>query len=209
MPESSQSELGGQVYSKVQQLNTQEGELNKQVFSLLVLNQFFPTTSNDGTSGGSADLARGNVTKVLEDQLNNFSNKYLGKTGLELDFGVDSYTDYQDEVIQNKTQVDVSASKKLFNDQLIVQVGSGVSIEENSGPNQQNTPVVGNVSLEYLFTEDGKWRIKGFRKNEFENVIEGQLIVTGISIIFQKEFNKFNELLEEVKQHQNAEEKTD
>ncbi|MFT6947931.1 MAG: translocation and assembly module TamB [Vicingaceae bacterium] len=209
MPESSQGELGGQVYSKVQQLNTQEEELNKQVFSLLVLNQFFPTTSNDGTSGGSADLARGNVTKVLEDQLNNFSNKYLGKTGLELDFGVDSYTDYQDEVIQNKTQVDVSASKKLFNDQLIVQVGSGVSIEENSGPNQQNTPVVGNVSLEYLFTEDGKWRIKGFRKNEFENVIEGQLIVTGISIIFQKEFNKFNELLEEVKQHQNAEEKTD
>ena len=84
-----------------------------------------------------------------------------------------------------------------------------MSIEENSGPNQQNTPVVGNVSLEYLFTEDGKWRIKGFRKNEFENVIEGQLIVTGISLIFQKEFNKFNELLEEVKQHQNAEEKTD
>jgi translocation and assembly module TamB len=122
---------------------------------------------------------------------------------------VDSYTDYQDEATQNKTQVDVSASKKLFNDQLIVQVGSGVSIEENSGPNQQNTPVVGNVSLEYLFTEDGKWRIKGFRKNEFENVIEGQLIVTGISIIFQKEFNKFNELLEEVKQHQNAEKKTD
>ena len=57
-----------------------------------------------------------------------------------------------------------------------------------------------------FFTEDGKWRIKVFRKTEFENVIEARLIVTSISIIFLKEFN---ELLEEVKQHQNAEEKTD
>jgi translocation and assembly module TamB len=83
------------------------------VFPLPILNQLFPTTSNDGTSGGSADLARGNVTKVLEDRLNNFSNKYLEKIDLKLDFGVDSYTAYQEEATQNKTQVDVSASKKL------------------------------------------------------------------------------------------------
>jgi pyruvate-formate lyase len=50
------------------------------VFPLPILNQFCPITSNDGTSGGSADLARGNVTKVLEDCLNNFSNKNLGKS---------------------------------------------------------------------------------------------------------------------------------
>lgn len=201
MPESSQGELGGQVYARVQQLNNQEDELNKQVFSLLVLNQFFPSTSNDGTRGGSAALARGNVNKVLEDQLNNFSGKYLGKTGVELDFGVDSYTDYQGDSPQNKTQLDLNARKKLFNDKLIVQVGSGVSIEENSGANQQNTPVVGNVSLEYLMTENGRWRVKGFRKNEFESVIDGQLIITGIALIFQREFNQFSELIEEIKRN--------
>lgn len=204
MPESSKGQLGGQVYTRVQQLNAQEEELNKQVFSLLVLNQFFPTTSNDGTGGGSAAIARGNVNKVLEDQLNNFSGKYLGDTGLELDFGVDSYTDYQGEAPSNKTQLDVNARKKLFNDKLVVQVGSGVSIEENSGSNQQNTPVVGNVSLEYLFSENGRWRVKGFRKNEFESVIEGQLIVTGISLIFQREFNRFRELAEEMKKQKES-----
>jgi len=207
MPEASQGELGGQVYSRVKQLNTQESELHKQVFSLLVLNQFFPTTSNDGSSGGSADLARGNVNKVLEDQLNNFSDKYLGKAGVELDFGVDSYTDNQGSSAQTKTQLDLNAQKKLFNDQLIVSVGSGVSIEENSGNNQATTPVVGNISLEYIFSEDGTWRIKGFRKNEFESVIEGQLIVTGVSLIYQKEFNKFRELVEQIQKQNESEKK--
>ena len=32
------------------------------------------------------------------------------------------------------------------------------------------------------------------RRNEFENVIDGQTIVSGIALIFTQEFNKFNEL---------------
>src|SRR5690606_6337435 len=42
MPEAEQGSLGGAVYSRVQQLNQQEAELNKQVFSLLALNRFYP-----------------------------------------------------------------------------------------------------------------------------------------------------------------------
>ena len=209
MPESSQGQLGGQVFSTIQQLNLQEQQLNKQVFSLLVLNKFLPTASNDGASGGSAALARGNVNKVLEDQLNNISDKYLGKTGVELDFGLDNFTDYQGESPQSRTQLDLNAQKKLFNDKLIVQVGSGFSIDENSGSTKQSTPVIGNVSVEYLLTEDGRWRAKGFRKNEFESVIEGQLIITGISLIFQREFNKFNDLIDELRMEQNTEDKAE
>ncbi|NQY08693.1 MAG: translocation/assembly module TamB [Flavobacteriales bacterium] len=199
MPKERQGDMGGQVYAMVQQINTEEDELNKQVFSLLVLNQFFPTTSSDGARGGSSSFARGNVNKVLEGQLNNFSGKYLEKTGMELDFGLDSYKDYQGNGIHNKTQLDLNAKKKLFDDRLIAQIGSGVTIDENAGSDQQNSLVIENISLEYLITENGKWRIKGFRKNEFESVIDGKLIVTGFSLIFQKEFNQFSELIEELR----------
>ncbi len=40
MPEDEQGSIGGDVYGRLQQLNSQESELNKQVFSLLVLNRF-------------------------------------------------------------------------------------------------------------------------------------------------------------------------
>ncbi|MGB5943510.1 MAG: translocation/assembly module TamB domain-containing protein, partial [Leeuwenhoekiella sp.] len=125
--------------------------------------------------------------------LNTFSNKLLGDTGVELNFGLDSYTDYQGSTPQQRTQLDIAAQKKLFDDRLIVSVGSAVDIE-GSSQGGESTPVVGNVNVEYLLTENGRYRLRGFRKNEFENVIDGQTIVSGLALIFTQEFNKFTEL---------------
>lgn len=194
IPEESRGELGGQVYTQVQQLNNREEDLNKQVFSLLVLNQFFPSNTSDGSNGGALSLARDNVNKALSNQLNNYSNKLVGKTGVELGFELDSYTDYTDEGEQNNTELNVSAQKRLFNDRLTVQVGSGFEIENNSKDQNDKTPIIGNVNIEYALTENRRYRIRGFRKNEFQSVIDGQVIVTGISFLFNREFNKFKEL---------------
>jgi len=194
MPESEQGAIGGAVYGRIQQLNSQEQELNKQVFSLLVLNRFFPESISDGAGGGTASIARDNINDAISDQLNIFADKVLGDTGVELDFGVDSFTDYQGESPTERTQLEVAAQKKLLDDRLIIRVGSDVDIQGSSPVEGEATPLIGNVSIAYLLTEDGRFRIQFFRRNEFENVIDGQLIVSGIAFIFTKEFNKFKEL---------------
>jgi hypothetical protein len=56
------------------------------------------------------------------------------------------------------------------------------------------------VSLEYLLTENGRYRLRGFRKSEYENIIDGQLIITGIALIFNREFNEFSELFNPLKE---------
>ena len=43
---------------------------------------------------------------------------------------------------------------------------------------------------EYLLDSRGQWRAKAYRKNQFESVIDGQLIITIISLISIK-FNAF------------------
>ncbi|WP_417444051.1 translocation/assembly module TamB domain-containing protein [Joostella sp.] len=207
MPEDEQSAASGNIYSAVQQLNEQEEELNKQVFSLLVMNRFFPTSGSDGSAGGPASIARDNVNDVLSDQLNTFSDKILGDTGVQLDFGLDSYTDYQSASPQERTELDINASKSLFDDRVIVQVGSEVDIQGSSQTSDGNAPAIGNVGIEYLVTEDGRYRLRGYRKNKFESIIDGELIVTGISIIFNKEFNKFKELWERKVREEVAKEK--
>ena len=196
MPENDQGAIGGQVYGRIQQLNNQEQELNKQVFSLLVLNRFFPESMSDGSGGGTVTVARDNLNQALSDQLNIFSEKLLGDTGVELDFGVDSFTDYQGDSPQERTQVEITAQKKLLDDRLIVRVGSDVDIQGSSQVPGEASPIIGNVSIEYLLTEDGIFRLKGFRRNQFENVIDGQLIISGIAFIFTREFNEFTELWE-------------
>lgn len=193
MPEDEQGAVGGQIYGRVQQVNQQEDELNRQVFSLLVLNRFYPNPGSDGSGGGFASIARDNLNDAISDQLNVFSDKLLGKSGFELDFGLDSYTDYQGDSPQQRTQLDIAAQKKLFDDRLIVRVGSEVDLEGRP-PSNEPTPLIGNVSLEYLLTENGRYRLKAFRKDSYENVIDGQTIVSGLALIFTQEFNQFDEL---------------
>jgi len=193
MPEDRQGAINGSVYSKISQVNQQEDQLNKQVFSLLVLNRFYPESGSDGSQGGPATMARDNINQALSDQLNTFSDKLTGNTGISLNFDVNSYTDYQGNTSQNRTDVDVTAQKKLMDDRLVVEAGSSMNVQgqQRAGESQA---LVGNVSVEYLLTEDGRWKLRGFRKSEYENVIDGQVFVSGIALIFTREFNKFKVL---------------
>ncbi|PQJ80881.1 hypothetical protein BTO18_03020 [Polaribacter porphyrae] len=193
MPEDEQGAIGGQVYGRVQQVNQQEEELNKQVFSLLVLNRFYPDSGSDGSLGGFSTIARDNLNDAVSGQLNAFSDKILGNSGIELNFDLNSYTDYQGTAATDRTQLGVTAQKKLFDDRLTVRVGSDVDLQ-GSNPTGEQTPLIGNVSLEYKLSKDGRYRLKGFRRSQFENVIDGQTIVSGVALIFMQEFNEFREL---------------
>src|SRR5690606_41523182 len=73
--------------------------------------------------------------------------------------------------------------------------------------NGEETKMIGNVRVQYLLRESGRYRLKGFRRNEFENVIDGQTVVSGIALIFTPELNKYNELWDALFKAQSAEEK--
>lgn len=196
MPEEEQGIAGGEIFGRVQQLNNQEQELNKQVFSLLVLNRFFPESGSDGSGGGTMAVARDNLNSALSDQLNMLSSKIMGESGVKLNFEVDSFTDYQGEGAQERTQLGINAQKAFLEDRLIVEVGSDVDIQGGNQDGQASSPLIGNVSIAYLLDEDGVWRLKGFSRSQYENVIDGQLVVSGIALIFTREFNKFKNLFE-------------
>ncbi|WP_158859956.1 translocation/assembly module TamB domain-containing protein [Lunatibacter salilacus] len=194
MPEQQRGAAGGNVYGQIQMLNNQEGELNRQVFSLMVLNRFFPDRGGDGGGGGAAGIARSSVSQLLSGQLNSLSDNVLGKSGIDLDFDLDTFTDYQTGAPQDRTQLNVNASSRFMDDRLIVQVGSQIDIEGSSQTMDRGNALLGNVSIEYLLTENGRYRLRAFRKNQFESFIDGQLVITGMSVIFNREFNKFPEL---------------
>ena len=193
MPENERSAFGGNVYSQVLQVNEQEDELNKQVFSLLVLNRFFPSQGSDGSNGGAESIARNSASQVLSDQMNALSNKLFGDSGFQVGFDVNSYQDYQSGSSQYRTDLNINAQQSLFDDRLIVQVGSQVDLEGSPQNPEQANSILANISFEYMLTEDGRWRIRAFRKNQFESIIDGQLVVTGAGLILNREFNEFSE----------------
>ena len=184
--------LGGAVNQKLSMLNEDPSALNKQVFALLVLNRFIQENPFQTESGGSSTIIRSTVSKFLSSQINKLSNKVL--PGIDLNFDIQSYDDYQTGQAKGRTQVEIGVKKQLFNERLSVQLGGSVDVEGTRASQNSASDITGDVTVEYKLTEDGRFRMKGFRHNQYEGAIEGQLVETGAGIVFVKDFNSWKRL---------------
>ena len=194
LPENERGALSGQVYTKLQQINTDEGELNKQVFSLLALNRFMSDNPFQSLAGGGgvSTLARSSVSKLLTEQLNNLASNLI--QGVNLNFGVNSSEDYSSGQLEQKTDLEIGLSKKLLNDRLTVTVGSSFGLEGAEQKGKTSSNIAGNVNVEYLLSADGRYRLRAYRRNQNEGVIEGQIIETGIGFALVVDYNRFREV---------------
>ena len=67
------------------------------------------------------------------------------------------------------------------------------------GNPRQASGIAGDVSVEYMLTKDGRYRLRAYRKNDTEEIIEGQVIETGLNFSLVMDYNKFKEILERSK----------
>ncbi|WP_231463444.1 translocation/assembly module TamB [Pedobacter sp. Leaf132] len=210
LPENERNALGGQVYTKLINVNRDESELNKQVFALLALNRFIasnPFQSLAGGGGGVSTLARSSVSKLLTEQLNNLTSDLI--QGVDLNFGVNSSEDYSTGSLQQKTDLEVGLSKKLLNDRLTVSVGSSFALEGPQAPGEKSTDIAGNVNVEYALSADGRYRLRAYRRNQNDVIVQGQIIETGLGFTLVVDYNKFKEIFQKkrVRRTRNIEQK--
>jgi translocation and assembly module TamB len=200
MPESERDYAEGNVYSRLMDINTRENDLNKQVFALLILKRFISDNPFESQASGSIEeSARTSVSKLLTDQLNRLSENIRG---VELSFDVKSYEDYSSGYgHEGQTQLQLGLSKNLFNDRLVVKVAGNVGLEGESTAGDV-TDYIGDIALEYKLTEDGRFRITGFRNSNYD-MIDGELTETGTGLIYVKDYDLLSELFKANAQRKN------
>lgn len=203
--------LNGAVNGKLAELREDESQLNKQVFALLTLRRFIGENPLESSSdGGLSSASRSSASQVLTQQLSSLSSKYINF--VDLDLGVNSFEDYSSGSEQGRTQLQVGVSKQLFNDKITVRVGGNVDLEGERATQNDVNDVAGNVSVDYKLTPDGRYKLKGFRENNYENAIEGELTKTGAGVVYVRNFNTFKQLFSKppkppVKQKETSEDK--
>ncbi len=187
--------LNGTINSKLAQLREDETELNKQVFALLTLRRFIGNNPLDNGSdgGGFSSASRSSASKVLTQQLSTLSDKYVNF--VDLDLGVNSFEDYSTGQEQGRTQLQVSVSRQILNDKITVRVGGNVELEGERAQQNNASDVAGNISIDYKLTNDGRYKLKAFRENQYENPIEGELTKTGLGLIYTRNYNTLKELI--------------
>lgn len=182
------------VRTKLDILRQDPGETNKQVFALLLLNRFIgenPFNSSSETISANT-LARQSVSKLLTEQLNRLAEDLI--EGVDLNFDVISSEDYTTGERRDRTDLNVGLSKQLLNDRLSVSVGSNFELEGPQNSNQQANNIAGNVALDYRISSDGRYLLRAYRKNEYEGIIDGYIIETGVSFIISVDYNRFRQI---------------
>lgn len=181
------------VKDRLSQIRQDTNEMNKQVLGVLVLGHFIgdnPLQSQGGSDGINGAI-RSSVSSLLSDQLNKLAGNLIG--GIQLSFDLTSGEDYSTGVEQNRTDLNVGLSKQFLNDRITVTVGNNFNLEGQNQPGQKSTDIAGNISVGYKLTEDGRYLVRAYRKDEYI-VVEGEVVETGVGFTLTYDYNKFIEL---------------
>jgi hypothetical protein len=177
-------DLDTQVRAFLSKIETDEQELNRQVFSLLVLRKYSPPNAfaTGGTLGSS-------VSEFISNQLSYWISQVDDNLTIDIDLG------QLDENALNTFQLRVSYT--FLDGDLIVTRDGGFTDAYN-----QTTiaSIAGDWTVEYLLSEDGKLRVKLFKKtnyNQLNSALDNpnqSLITGGFSIIYTTSFNRLRDI---------------
>jgi len=179
-------ELDAAAESQVRSKLNSEAEVSKQVFGLLVLNQFLPlSTGNDNTidarSGASSSGA-----ELLSDQLSNWTSQLIKNFTLGVNYKTkDSY---------GPNEYSLIIAKNLLNDRLLIEGNVGVATDQNA------SNVIGDFNLEYMMSDNGRLKLKAFNKSNINNLVYYNAPYTqGVGFMYHREFNKLRDLFNKIK----------
>lgn len=170
--------LSNSVAAFKTRLANDEAELNRQVFSLILLRKLSPPNSFTGFGQSAA----GSVSELLTNQLSYWMSQV--DENLEVDIDLNGL----DANALNTFQLRLSYS--FLNGRVrVTRDGSFTNMQ-----NQANaSSVIGDWTAEYLITPDGRLRVKMYRRN-FSNVFDASLgntsATTGVSFMYIRSFNK-------------------
>ena len=181
------------VRSFLQQLDLNEQQLNRQVFSLLVFRKFFPLT-NESNSGLAGQGAAGTVSSLLSNQLSNWISQVDENLTIDIDlngFNSQALTDLR---------LRLTYVPDLFDKR--VRITRDGSFTNNQNKTSVNS-IAGDWSLEYLITKDGMLRLRMFTKNNYNNLAtslnSGNQMSTGFSFMHTQSFDNLGELIKHKK----------
>ena len=203
MPPEHRGALDGSIMARINTINENESELNKQVFALLILGSFIHENPFEAAAGpGISTTARSSASQILSQQLNRLSDRYV--KGVDISFDLESYeVDREDEAV-GRTELQVEVSRDFFNERVRVVVGGNIELEDETHRETRPGDIAGDFTLEYLITPRGDLIFRGFRKREYGDLIEGELTTTGVSLIFSRSYNRFRELFRREEEDNNA-----
>jgi translocation and assembly module TamB len=121
----------------------------------------------------------------------------LGSVGLN--FGLNSDQLNTGDGNAYRTNLNVGLKKSFLNDRIKVSVGKNFELENGSGIDQNSAELLDNIEVGYNITADGRYAVKVYRNSQFQTVLEGFVLETGVSFVLSSDYDQVKELFKKSK----------
>ena len=191
------------IDNKLLQLRSDASGMNKEVFALLVMGRFIGEQSSDFFAGSSngirADqVVKESVSRFLSDAVSQIAADLI--KGVDIDVNLRTIDDYS--TATQRTDLGLALSKRFLDDRLSISVGKNFTVDGNDpiakGQNNANVSFLPDVSTAYKLSKDGRYVLRAYRRNQYEAILDGYFIETGLAFSLSVEYNKFKELFKKV-----------
>lgn len=129
-----------------------------------------------------------NVNNALNSFLQNEISNIAGKA---VDINVGMETVDNAESGGKRTDYNFQFAKRFWNNRFRIVIGGKVSTGNTA---QQDETFIDNVSVEYRLDNSGTRYVKVFHDKNYESVLEGEVIETGVGIVLRKKMTHLGEL---------------
>ena len=154
-------------------------ERGKLAVTMLVTGMYMA----EGNSTGGFNVNNA-LNSFLQSEISNIAGK-----ALDINVGMETVDDADSG--GKRTDYNFQFAKRFWNNRFRIVVGGKVSTGSTV---QQDETFIDNVSIEYRLDNSGTRYVKLFHDKNYESVLEGEIIETGVGIVLRKKMSHLGEL---------------
>ena len=128
-----------------------------------------------------------NMNNALNSFLQNQISNVVGQS-MDVSLGMESTSDAEGG---RGTDYNFQFAKRFWNNRFRIVIGGTVSTGNAA---QKNETFIDNVAIEYRLDNSGTRYVKLFHEKNYESVLEGEVIETGVGVVLRKKVSKLGEL---------------
>lgn len=171
----------------IDRVKLDQEELNRQVFALLVLGSFIPTSFSTAAFNpiqGAQNTGMNSIYDLASNQLNNWLSQLDSKLQVGLDF-----QSKLNESNETRAELILSLKRKFLNDRL--EFAASVDANGLSTGNINSRPY--DLTLQYNLSKDGNFKVRGFQRNANDPTLGNINLITtsGVGLFYRYQFDRF------------------
>ncbi|MDR1757154.1 MAG: translocation/assembly module TamB, partial [Culturomica sp.] len=184
--------LESQTKSYIQGLFSSQDEINKQMFSLLILNKFYTpdymNTIDLEERGSSYQAGMNTASELLSNQL----SRWLSQISQNFDVGFS----YRPGDNITADEVELALSTQLLNDRITLSANGNMDVggNRNTTAGSTNSNIAGDFDLEAKLNRQGTLKVKAYSHTDEKIIYNSTETIQGVGISYQETFDTFKEL---------------